>query len=683
MVITWNNQPSISGAPTDVIDSPASPNMFIEGHWYSWEITSDVRTSLTDDKILSEVLRFTEEVGTQNSFMYPMALEGFPFNATYIEIEYTTPTVSGLTVDGIASGPLLDYINSPSPDLGWTFSDPDYNDFQKDYDVEVWNNTYYNSSLLWKNSHESIYTIHDSDSASGNYHPFGQSNYNMFLQMKFPSSEIPKSGIVDKLYFNSTVLDGVAHLENLEIALVQVQGGTDLTTDFVANLEGRTPTIVLSRDSYDVISSNGIIELDIENTFFVYSNLNLIIQFRLTNMTGTQLPIRRTTSGGPGSAAGAWGLDSYYETTADYIATRTYDLKIGYLTRTVYDLGASTNDFPFGVDTGTLGRFQIKYNQSYIDRAGYLDKMYFPVTEFIGDIVYENFTISVVETPVLGQIDHVDMESNYGGQTPLVVLDKNMYTVRNLGNVLVIDFDNSYYYSNVNDLLIDFQWDSLVSGHGSLRYTSGHTSSYRAWNVTWLGPHRYDNGTAGYNLFLDFVNDDDSIPLQDGITLTEGERYYWRVRTCDSTGIWGDWTTANFKYETSLVLPTISTPLADPDPVEVGQEVMVSVNATHAAGIYSAQIEFGGTNHSMTTSGDTYSYSWTPSTEGIIDFTIYVRSNENTWASVSGSVNVTAAATSTGTGTIPVGGDMTMLIIIVGAGVVVIVIIIILMKKKK
>jgi hypothetical protein len=182
-------------------------------------------------------------------------------------------------------------------------------------------------------------------------------------------------------------------------------------------------------------------------------------------------------------------------------------------------------------------------------------------------------------------------------------------------------------------------------------------------------------------MYLDFVNSEDSIHLDSCMTPIEGERYYWRVRSCDSTGVWGDWTTANFKYETLAELPVISSVLA-PESIEVNQEVVVDVNATHSLGIYAAFIEYDGTNHSMTGSAGEYSFAWTPSTEGIIDFTVYVHSNGNTWASFSDQVNVTAASTTgpTGPGT-PV--DMTMIIIVVGAAAVVIIIIIIVMKKKK
>ncbi len=575
------------------------------------------------------------------------------------------------------SGPLLDYINNPNPDLDWTFSDPDYQDFQKDYDVEVWNNMHYNDTLLWQASHESVWTIHNSFSVLGNWHPFGEAN-EFRMQMKYPSSEILKSGIIDKLYFTSTNDAGLAHLENFEVSLTLVPSSTDLTTDFSANLEGRTPTVVLSRDNCDLAVVNGIIELDLENTFFVNEYLNLIVEIRLTNNTGDKIPLARTHSGGPGSVAYSYGTGAYFATTAGVTDSRTYDLKIGYLTQTVYSgIPATTNRIPFHTDVGYPGRFQIKYNQSYVNRVGYLDRAFMRVDELSTDVVFENFTVTLVESPIEGPLGNDTWTANYGGATSYVVLDSAEYTLKNLGGCLVIDFDNIFYYSNIHDLLIDIQWDNLVSGQcGVLTYTPSHPA-YRAWDVQYLGSPTIGNGTASYDLMLDFVNDEDSVPLEGCITLVNATEYYWRVRTCDSTGVWGDWTTHNFKYENSTILPTVTAAVAIPSPVEVNQEVTVSVNATHAAGIYAALFEYDGSNHSMTAVGDTYSFSWTPTTVGEVDYTIYVRSNENTWASVSGSVNVTAASTGIG-----FTGDVTTILIIVGLIAVVIVIIVIKKKKK-
>jgi hypothetical protein len=436
--------------------------------------------------------------------------------------------------------------------------------------------------------------------------------------------------------------------------------------------------VVLSRDNYDLSVVNGIIELDLENTFFVNEYLNLIIEIRLTNNTGDKIPLARTEIG-PGSAAYSYGTGAYFSTTAGVTGSRTYDLRIGYLTKTVYSgIPATTNRIPFHTDVGYPGRFQIKYNQSYVNRVGYLDRAFMRVDELSTDVVFENFTVTLIESPIEGPLGNDTWTANYGGATSYVVLDSAEYTVKNLGGCLVIDFDNIFYYSNTHDLLIDIQWDNLVSGQCGVLTSSGVYPAYRAYDVQYLGSPIIENSTASYDLMLDFVNDEDSVPLDGCITLVNATEYYWRVRTCDSTGVWGDWTTHNFKYENSTILPTVTAAVAIPSPVEVNQEVTVSVNATHTAGIYSALFEYDGSNHSMTAVGDTYSFSWTPTTVGEVDYTIYVRSNENTWASVSGSVNVTAESTGIG---IP--GDLTTILIIIAAAAVVIVIIVIIRKKKK
>ncbi|TFF91497.1 DNRLRE domain-containing protein, partial [Candidatus Thorarchaeota archaeon] len=106
--ITWNNQPDISVTYSDVIDAPASPDTFVAYNWYSWEVTDDVRATLAGDKVLTEVLRQTVEVGITQAFLYFERITAERFNGAYLEINYTTPTTTELTVEGIESGPLLD-----------------------------------------------------------------------------------------------------------------------------------------------------------------------------------------------------------------------------------------------------------------------------------------------------------------------------------------------------------------------------------------------------------------------------------------------------------------------------------------------------------------------------------------------------------------------------------------------
>lgn len=290
------------------------------------------------------------------------------------------------------------------------------------------------------------------------------------------------------------------------------------------------------------------------------------------------------------------------------------------------------------------------------------------------DIVFDNFSVTIVETPMLGPITNGTWVNNYGGATPTVVLDESMYIVRNVGQCIVIDFDNTFYYSNNFDLLLDIQWDSLVSGAFRILENVPYTSSYRAWDLHYAGDFREDSDVAGYDLLIDFVNNEDSVPLEGCITLTDGTWYYLRARTCDSFGVWGDWTTLQFKYEVVSEIPGYSDPISTPVPAIEGEDVTVSINVTHSLGIYEVLFELNGLNYSMTAVGDTYSNTWAPATTGLLNYTIYMRSNGDSWASVDGSVLVQTAATGP--------SDMTLILVIGAVAVVIVVIIVVVLKKK-
>jgi hypothetical protein len=182
------------------------------------------------------------------------------------------------------------------------------------------------------------------------------------------------------------------------------------------------------------------------------------------------------------------------------------------------------------------------------------------------------------------------------------------------------------------------------------------------------------HSTAGYDLHLDFIDTTDTVTLEGCITLVNGTRYYWRARACDNLGVWSDWTTSDFKYEVVTSVPTYTGPVYNPVPAFVGYDVTVSLNATHATGIYAVYIELDGTNHSMSETGNTYSYTWAPSVTGQITYTIYIQSTANTWFSVAGVVDVEAVPSSGG-------GDMTMFLIIAGVAIVVIVVVIMIKRR--
>ncbi|MHA2353048.1 MAG: CBM96 family carbohydrate-binding protein, partial [Candidatus Thorarchaeota archaeon] len=475
--ITWNNQPEYNAIPAAVIDSPASPNMFEVGYWYEWEITAEVIQTLEQDGMLTLVLALADEDASGQTNLgfssreYGIILGDSGFNAIpYVSLEYEVPTTTDLLVDGFSESPQIDYINSANPEFSWTFNDADPNDIQKNFELEVWNNSAFDDTLLMHDGNTEVSVVHDTAGA-------GTSSLDTFnlpmevrTQYKWPASMITQSGVVDKLYFEMDVISGTTTYNDLAIYILCVEDSSDLTTDYQSNYDGRTPIQVLNRSEYTAITEDGFMVFDIENTFIVESDLNLIIEFRHTGASGTSATSNYTYSGG------SWAINSgsgaYRETTALGTEARTFGLRMEMVSEEILSGGPMSNTFPFGLSPGTSGRFQFKYNQSLIGTSGVIDRILFPVTG-VGNVIFENFSVYLVETPLLGELSHTDMDSNYGGQVPILVVDRDDYVIRNSGHMLVIDVDNLFYYTNTHDLLIELRFDSLVSGSESVTFVNG------------------------------------------------------------------------------------------------------------------------------------------------------------------------------------------------------------------
>jgi hypothetical protein len=672
--ITWNLQPTFDDTPLDVIDSPASPDMFVLGNWYSWDITAAFEDALNDDKMISLILKQIDEADMASTWKYFLDEDFDPamaFNASYISVEYTTPDVIDMTVDGFSSTPLINYVQDSTPTLSWEMSDSGTGEYQRDYNLEVWNNADYNDTLLWSEGNSTDFIqIYDS-SGGGNSRPFGTADEFRY-QMKFPATLMTRSGVVDKLVFETITQTGEIVFENLQVYMLGVQNALDLTADFEANYDGVQPILVLNHPSYGATIVNGRFTLDIENTFFLNKVFNLIVELRFTNNTGT-LSTTPITTGVGGSVAYTWGTDAYLSTTAANLYDRLHTLEVRFESDLIWDPASGAgNVYPFGSTVGHSGRFQIKYNKSMIAETGVIDKIWFPVNQFASEVIYENFVVRMAESPRLGELSHTDFTSNLAGATPVTVLNKATYTIRNVGFAIVIDLDNTFRYTGEHDLLIDMQWGNKLGDSVSVIRDIG-TGAYRAWDL-YDGGHVIGNDTRTYHMYLDFVHPDSSVEFG-GTALTNGTTYYWRVRACDSTGIWSDWTNQQFKYEELSSAPEFSTPIANPSPVVVDNPVTVSINVTYFLGVHEVLMEFDGSNHSMTADGDMFSFSFTPTTAGNINYTIFMESNIRTWSSTEGLIVVNEVALI---------GDPTLIIIIAAAaGVVIIIVIIIFMKKGK
>lgn len=671
--LTWSNQPDFSESPSDVIDSPPSPDMFVMGNWYHWDVSAAVTATIRGDKILTEVLKQVNEslaIETWKYFVDKDYAPDYPFNNTYLALEYTTPATDGLAVDGRTTAPLIDYIQDATPTLIWHMADPDAADHQTDYELQVSDSPSFDN-LLWEVNHTNRVTVYDAG-ASGNSRPWA-TNQEVRFQFKWPTTLIEQSGLVDRLLFEVNVASGSVTYENLVVSMVSTPDTSALTSDFIANYGGVTPITVLNREEYIAQIVDSQLIIDVENTFILNGWRDLIVEVRFTNCSSA-IAVAQTSGTDGGSRAYSYGPGSYTATAADIVSLMTYNLMIDFATDSVYsDLSGGGNWLPFGADLNTTGIFQWKYNRSLVDREGRIDKLYFGANELEGTstVTMKGVTISLAETPVEGELT-TDFTANCGGVVPTVVYQAATTTFYELNGILTIDVDDLFVYTNQHDLLIDIRFDAIVSGKIALR-TNADVGGYRAYNVTYVGTFYSGFSTSTYDLALDFVDSETQVEYA-GTPLTNSTAYYWRVRTCDTTGIWSGWTSQYFKYEKLSSAPEWEGPVNSPDPATAGQSVTVSINVTYFLGINQVLIAYGGSNHTMTPTGSTYFHTWTPSTAGTLNYTVYMESAIGTWSSVDESFEVRAAPF------LPI--DTTTLLIIVGA-VVILAAVVCLVKRRK
>ncbi len=619
--ITWNNQPTFSAQPEDTIDSPASPDMFIEKNWYSWDVTSAVTDTLAGDGILSLVLKQDDETETISTTKYFTEDEVDHFKASYIALQYVDPTTTGLTVDGESTAPKINYIQDSTPEYSWNFED--VGDSQIDYEFEL-NTT--GDTQLYTENHTDHQTIYDEGDSSYAF-PFWR-NRSLRTQMLWYENYIPRSGVIDRLYLDVSDVGGTSiTVYNFTILMLN-KPTFSLSTDFSDNYEGIEPTTVFSRSEYSLTADNGKFIIDIENTFMVNNRSNLLVEFRYTNQTGDLVFCMANNT-----AAGiqAYNYESAYNETAKDALNRVFDLEVDYASEMIFSSGTIGNAYPFNQDEA---RFQWKYNQSLINKLGIIDKLYFGTASAGASVQFENFSVYLVETPVKGDLSTTFTE-NYGGETPTLVLERDNYTVHNIDGWLVIDIENIFTYTNQDDLLIDIRFDKKY-GTGFNCWRATAMGGYRAYNVI------DSNATIGlanyytYEFAMEMVYQQTSL-VPDGITLTNGTDYKFRVRTSDSAGIWSSWTEKEFRYMKLENGPSWSALSTTPEPVELGTAYTVSIDVTHPYGVFTVLIYLQDDGYTMTRSGDTFTFSGTADQLGEINFTIYMEDNLAYWSEISSS----------------------------------------------
>ena len=662
--ITWNTAPTFSSSPSYVISSPPSPNMFVPFYWYSWDVTADVRTTIAGDKILTEVLKVVNESEFVSCFKYFYDRESLYFNASYLALTYTTPVASSLAVDGYSTVPHIDYIMDSAPDLSWQFSDSDSGDIQKGYDLDVYEGTSTTGIPIWQTNTTELVTIY-SGAASANARPFATSG-EMRYQMKIPKSMLSRTGVVDKLYIQVTDSATVV-LQDLSVAMLSVSSSADLGSTFASNYEGLTPVQVLYNEEYSVTITDSWLVIDVQNTFVLSNRSNLLIELRFMDNIGDFVNTFYTTASTGASVAYTYGAGAYTSTTAGVNATRTHNIKIEFASTEVFAAGIGANSYPFNWATAKM---QFKYNKSIINTEGYIDRILFGVNELDASATLYNLTMLLVETPVEG-ILYPTFSANYGGVTPTVVLQETEYRPTNLGQWLVFDVANSFYYSNSHDLLIEISFDSRA-GDGMLARYKANGGGYRSWNMTDSHGATCSRDAATYELNLDMIHSEQQL-MYGGSPLVNGTTYYFQAKVCDSTGVWSSFSSLVFRYQAIHGVPTWGNLTVTPSPVVLGQPVTVSIDVEYFLGVNNVLIEYGGSNYSMLALGVVYSHTWTPSAAGVVNFTIYMESFTRDWDTASGSFEVQQG-----------GFDMTLLIVGgVAAAAVVVVVLLLYSRRKK
>jgi len=112
-------------------------------------------------------------------------------------------------------------------------------------------------------------------------------------------------------------------------------------------------------------------------------------------------------------------------------------------------------------------------------------------------------------------------------------------------------------------------------------------------------------------------------------TPSHADNYSYTIYMEDNCGIWNSVNNSILVVDTTS--PTYSNLIESPNPLELGDNVIISVNASDISGINSVIIEFEGSNHSMVNiGGNSWQYDlWTPSHTGNHNYIIFIEDNNN------------------------------------------------------
>jgi hypothetical protein len=108
----------------------------------------------------------------------------------------------------------------------------------------------------------------------------------------------------------------------------------------------------------------------------------------------------------------------------------------------------------------------------------------------------------------------------------------------------------------------------------------------------------------------------------------------------DTNGSWNSTSGSINVIDTSN--PSLTNLIESADPLELGQTEVIQINVTDLSVVSKVLIEFNGVNYTMTKiSSSTWEYnSWTPTSTGLILYTIYANDTEGNWNSINNDITV-------------------------------------------
>ena len=249
---------------------------------------------------------------------------------------------------------------------------------------------------------------------------------------------------------------------------------------------------------------------------------------------------------------------------------------------------AITNSEGINVSNMDIGRVSTNYFDGIIDELRISDTLRNP----------ESFNTSIQNQNDPVSFYNITQEINFNTDPPIYSNLTESSNILELGEIEIISI-NITDPSGIKQVKIEFEG----SDH-NMTYIGGDIWRYNSWT-----PSHTDN--YSYTIYME-----------------------------DNCGIWNSVNNSILVVDTTS--PIYSNLIESIHPLELGDTIIISINASDLSGINEVLIEFEGSNHSMVNlSGNTWQYDlWTPSHTDNYSYTIYIEDNNNHWNSISDSVEV-------------------------------------------